>query len=315
MLNYLPKTLAVLGATICITSTVRFWHWLQDDDSPAATIRNLVLVVASILAFWIANRRIAIADNQLAVQRGSLLHDRYQRAADMLGSPTLSVRLGGIYALEQLSMTKPDDYHIQVMKLLTAFVRHPPHKETYQGEILPVDEGVREVVRYLRSREQHLVEVEDRSYYSVDLSSAYLERKGSQGPTPVMFVGAHLIGANLSDAQLQFADFSRAKLARASFIGAKSSRARFNGADLRDATFEDADLSGAEFQAATLVDTNFRGCKGLTQAQLDSARRTKEPPCLLGVGDANTGKPLVWKEPGPGPQVTVTLTTHRPGPS
>ena len=296
MLDYLPKTLAVLGTTICIASTVRFWNWLQDSDSPA-----------SIVAFWIAKRRIAIADNQLTVQRSSLLHDRYQRAADMLGSSTLSVRLGGIYALGQLSTAEPNDYHIQVMKLLTAFVRHPPCKETDQGEILPVDEGVREVVRLLRNREQHLVGIENSSHYSVDLSSADLER--------VTFAGAFLVGANLSGAQLQLADFSKAELARAWFVGAKSSRAKFNGADLRDATFEDADLSGAEFQAATLVGTNFRGCKGLTQVQLDSARRTKEPPCLLGVGDANTGEPLVWKEPGPGPQVTVAMTIHRPGPS
>ena len=43
----------------------------------------------------------------------------------MLGSGVLSVRLGGIYALERLAKEHPEEYHIQIMELLCSFVRHP----------------------------------------------------------------------------------------------------------------------------------------------------------------------------------------------
>ena len=43
----------------------------------------------------------------------------------MLGSEVLSVRLGGIYALQRLAEEWPDQYHIQIMRLFCAFVRLP----------------------------------------------------------------------------------------------------------------------------------------------------------------------------------------------
>ena len=55
-----------------------------------------------------------------------LLNERYQKGAEMLGSPVLAVRMGGIYALQQLAQDHPDTYHLQVMNLFCAFVRRPP---------------------------------------------------------------------------------------------------------------------------------------------------------------------------------------------
>ena len=46
----------------------------------------------------------------------------------MLGNDVLSVRLGGIYALEHLAREHPDQYHLQIVKLLCAFVRNPPRE-------------------------------------------------------------------------------------------------------------------------------------------------------------------------------------------
>ena len=43
----------------------------------------------------------------------------------MLGSGTLAVRLGGIYALQRLATEHPEQYHIQIMQLFCAFVRNP----------------------------------------------------------------------------------------------------------------------------------------------------------------------------------------------
>ena len=55
----------------------------------------------------------------------SLLNERYQRGAEMLGSDVLSVRLDGIYALDRLAAEQPASYHIQIMQLFCAFARRP----------------------------------------------------------------------------------------------------------------------------------------------------------------------------------------------
>ena len=44
----------------------------------------------------------------------------------MLGSQVLSVRLGGIYALARLAREYPEEYHVQIMRLLLCF-RAPPN--------------------------------------------------------------------------------------------------------------------------------------------------------------------------------------------
>ena len=43
----------------------------------------------------------------------------------MLGSDVISVRLGGIYALERIASEHPYQYHVQIMKLFNTFARHP----------------------------------------------------------------------------------------------------------------------------------------------------------------------------------------------
>ncbi len=52
----------------------------------------------------------------------------------MLGDGALSVRLGGIYALERLAEEHVGDYHVQVMSVLSAFVRYPPNDNIARGE-------------------------------------------------------------------------------------------------------------------------------------------------------------------------------------
>ena len=72
----------------------------------------------------------------LLPQQG-LLHERYQKGAEMLGSELLSVRLGGIYALQRLAENHPGQYHIQIMHLFCAFVRHPTTDASVQAKSSP----------------------------------------------------------------------------------------------------------------------------------------------------------------------------------
>ena len=138
-----------------------FWEWLRGGpggvESGSTTVRNLGLVIggfiAILLAVWrsrVAERQADAAQQQVtatqqqlrtaqhqadAAQRQAdtaqqnLLNERYQRGAEMLGSDVLAVRLGGIYALRHLAEEHPKQYHVQIMRLLCAFARHPTRDE------------------------------------------------------------------------------------------------------------------------------------------------------------------------------------------
>ena len=81
-----------------------FWDELgNDEESLSATIRNLGLLIGGIIAMLLAVWRSKVAERQANTAQQRLLNERHERGAEMLGSRVLSVRLGGIYALEHLA--------------------------------------------------------------------------------------------------------------------------------------------------------------------------------------------------------------------
>ena len=102
-----------------------FWEWLSGGESGSTTIRNIALVAAGLIALPLAIWRGVVANRQANTAQQGLLNERYQKGAEMLGNGVLSVRLGGIYALQRLAEESPGQYHIQIMRLFCAFVRSP----------------------------------------------------------------------------------------------------------------------------------------------------------------------------------------------
>lgn len=103
--------------------------------SPAdlTLIRDYGLLIAATIAFPLGFWRSRVAERQADATRRqantaqqSLLSERYRQGAEMLGHDLMSVRLGGIYTLDRLANDYPDEYHILVMQISCAFVRHPP---------------------------------------------------------------------------------------------------------------------------------------------------------------------------------------------
>ena len=83
-------------------------------------------VIGGIVALFFALWRGRLAERQASTGQQGLLNERYQKGAEMLGSGVLSVRMGGIYALQRLAEEHPKEYAIQILGLFCAFVRHPP---------------------------------------------------------------------------------------------------------------------------------------------------------------------------------------------
>ncbi len=277
---WITLSVAVLAAEVLLV--VVLWDWLAGDESGSATIRNVGLVIAGslaiLLATWcavVADKQASSAQRQTAVAQQGLLNERYQKAAEMLGSDVLSVRIGGVHTLRNLAVEQPNQYHVRVMQMLCAFVRNPTKGGTDWAELatsrmysdvpfLMLREDLQAVMDVIRGRSNSDVHLEEREGFSLQLQYADLR-------------GATLHGADLRRAILWGADLSGAFLAST----------RLDCAGLNDARLSDAQFSNEGDDPA----------KGLTQQQLDEASGGPEAgPKLTGVLDAATGQPLVWRE-------------------
>ena len=304
-----------------IVLTVRFWDWLDGEAPPSETIRNLGFIIAGSIALPIAIWRGIVADRQASAARRqsetaltqtdtaqqSLLNERYQKGAEMLGSEVLSVRLAGIYALRRLAEDSPGEYHIQAMELLCAFVRHPTLDVRVEMD-LEEDEDVNSGRRKLRPDLEAAIRVmafrgdegfaiercEDFRLFLRSAKLSFLENRDAR------LAYAWLSNADLSQANLRRGDLTGARLRNANLSGAKLWNAALRGANMRDANLRDADLTGADMSNLDMSEAAFpmssQGKTALTQSQLDQAIADPDnPPKLDGVMDADTGKPLVWR--------------------
>ena len=300
-------TASTIVAFIEVLLVVTLWDWLSENESASATIRNVGLVIAGLVALPLAIWRALVADRQASAAQRSMLNERYQRGAEMLGSEVLSVRTGGIYTLQRLSEKYTTSYHVQVMRLFCAFVRHPTkdtgiefHTESDEEQdeqTLRAD--VQDIMQAIGSRNLACISLERGEDFKLYLRGADM---GHLQVRAARLSGGWLTKANLSGAVLPHADLSSARLRQANlsaaqFRHADLSDAKFWGADLSRAILYDANLSGADLCG---VDANSPVYKepvhGLTQAQLDEAWADSDnPPKLDGVLDAETGEQLIWR--------------------
>jgi hypothetical protein len=213
--------------------------------------------------------------------------DRYTKAIEQLGSDRLNVRIGGIYALEQVARDSAQD-HPTVMEVLTAFIR----EESRELLVPSVDDepGVDAPRRRTSSDVQAALTVIGRRNPAFDRKDREINRPGvlihdRYGPNltgtdlpdanlggatlaNAYFTGANLTGAGFTGANLTGADLTGTKLAGAYFTGADLTGTDLTGANLTGADFHFADLTGADLTRADLTDAD------LTDVVLDLAKLT-----------------------------------------
>ena len=200
-------TSAIVLLAVGLWLTCWQWEWLRSGGSETAsngdTLRNAGLMLAGLLALifalwrgWVAEQQSVTARRQADIAQQSLLNERYERGAEMLGSPVLSVRLGGIYALRRLAEEHPELYHIQIMELFCAFLRNPTSSEESRDREndqtlppqtgSPVREDVQVVLTTVGDRTKVGLDIEEATgRFRLDLHNADLSR-------------IHLPGANLA---------------------------------------------------------------------------------------------------------------------
>ena len=231
------------------------------------------------------NERAARAAIDLAreAQRG----ERFSHAVEQLGDERLEVRLGAIYALEQVA-TESAAHHGPAVEVLCAFLRSRAGWEPGREPLPRLPTDVQAVLTVLgrrdRSREtdarldlRHTdlrgADLNGAHLARADLYEAHLEGASLQGAqlAAADLRGAHLTSADLLEANLRGADLRQANLESAYLVeahleGADLGGAHLGGAYLGGAHLEGADLVGAQLEGAYMFKTHLDG------ARLESAR-------------------------------------------
>ena len=263
------RSLLLFAATIeTIVAIVLFWDWLQKNSE---ALRNISLVFASLIGLpllgWrgiTAYRQANISQGQADTAQQSLLNERYQKGAEMLGNSALAVRMGGIYALQRLTEDHPKQFYIQMMELLCAFVRLPTEDKNLKQRqmedenkndkaLLSVREDVRAVMAAIGSLRKTGKELE-KDDFKLDLQRASLRSGDFSGmnlsgaalicPAPAQICPARLSDANLFGANLSGAGKSvRQILQRISYLGKSVRRNSLRGKSVRRNSVQSANLS------------------------------------------------------------------------
>ena len=241
-----------------------------------------------------AQQQVDIAQRQAETAQQGLRNERYQRAAEMLGDEVLAVRLGGIYALQRLDEDHPEEYHVQIMRLLCAFVRHPTEDEKYEDKLKGmfgfgkpfIRADVQAVMDVIGKREKTRIALEEKSSYWPDLAGANLKalRMFKGNLRNAILVDADLSNSFLVDTDLTNAILGNANLSKANILGVILS-----GTFLRVNPHQ-------ELEPRFLLYDPTKPVRGLTQEQFDTARADpKNPPHYDEVRDANTDEFLDWQ--------------------
>ncbi len=257
------------------------------ENSSRATLGQILSGVAVLAGLIFAWQQLGNTSQNLFVSQEGQITDRFTRAVGQLGDDDLTIRLGGIYALERIARDSERD-HETVMEILAAFARQRSAAEEQAAAApgtpgaAPVDGTGGEVsltsVRAIPLDIDVVLKVISRRDSTrdgagcIDLSDINLA--GAQlGDSSLNLTNVCLRGADLRDSQLSGVDFAGADLAGADFTGAILIGANLSGADLTGAIFSGANLDQANLAGAQLTSANFARAN-LSLANLSSANLT-----------------------------------------
>jgi uncharacterized protein YjbI with pentapeptide repeats len=201
-------------------------------------------LILSITA-WVGYQNFRVAEDKQVTER-------FSKSIEHLGNDkAIDIRLGGIYALEQIAIDS-SKYHWTVVEILSAFVREKcstDDKYTSSGnsEDNKVSADIQAALNVLVRRKFE----QDPKVKKIDLRKVKLPK--------IEIQGANLIEADLTRANLIEADLTRANLSGANLSGADLSGANLSGADLSGANLRGANLTRANLRGADLTRANLRG--------------------------------------------------------
>ena len=279
----------VIGAVVTAVAVIgvvggAYWALadLWDSASPekaefAAYLIGVALLVCQIVVSGFraaATDKTARAMQQTAdsTAKGNVA-ERFKNAVEHLGHKSVSVRLGGVYALHHIA-DEEESYRERVFEILCGYIRQTTtDKERYKPHVI---DGLQimypsvEIGSVLKLLFSSKTGKKIYSGFEAQLMSSNLEGAHLGG---AILCGADLIKTIMENALLDLADLNGAgligaKMENASVERANMAYARLQGADLTGIDFEAVNLQGARFDKADCQHCNFLSAVNLTAEQL-----------------------------------------------
>jgi hypothetical protein len=267
----------------------------QDEllKTVAQFIAGIALIATVILTWYQVRETIQGTRDQIELTRRGQLADRFKDAVQQLGSDQNTLRIGGIFTLEQISKESPNEYLTSTTLILTAYLRNELTLKAYESASTKREDwpssavkaalmvlGRREIrdenefpnLSQVMLRKADLTDVgklEQLRLDGADLSEANLS---GINLTRVLLRGAKLAGTNLSNSNLSKADLSNADLSIRKNVPTDLFNATLNDAILESTKLTGARLSLAHMDRAILINAD------LTAARMLSTRLTDANP-------------------------------------
>ncbi|WP_410631503.1 pentapeptide repeat-containing protein [Amycolatopsis sp. cmx-4-83] len=259
----------------------------KDRIAAVGTIRGQVATVLS--AAFVAGG-LYYTGRKFVLDRDKQYTDRFTNAVEQLGSTDVTVRAGGLRALDRILHDSPRDRD-RVLRTITGYLRTHP-----VGDAVPDD--VVAALAALNSRGKSRHDVLDlrgavlphTDLAGLDLGGADLTGADLSGAClrELDLRGARLDRAVLRDSDLTAARLSGARAVRTVLAGSRIREADLNACDFTDASLSECDLGGTRLDGTILVNADLSGADlrtavGVTEDQLRRVRRspaTSLPPDL-----------------------------------
>jgi uncharacterized protein YjbI with pentapeptide repeats len=262
---------AGLAATIITWWSVPIWQVRQlpmerRTSDAANEFRKILTPVAIAVTFFLSvaliclqaqlifrQKQVETRGLSLQINKTSLANQQLADGLEKVLSDNSSIRLAGIYALEDTVLNGSSQHRSPAITGLLSLIKRSCSWPQESGQEMPAD--LRAAIDVLRD--------------------AWTDSNHG----PVRLSGCHLSKVNLSEANLSGADFSGADLSGANLQGTNLSKSNLSGANLSmadlspskgytKANLSGADLSGADLSGAVLVLAN------LERADLSRAKST-----------------------------------------
>jgi len=267
------------------------WFWLGSAALPG---------LAALVALIFTSISVGQAKQQLKITEQGQLTDRFNSAIENLGSRSLDIRLGGIYALQQIMRDSARDQPT-VISVLSAFVRQHTHITAKEAEkrysLLdepnkhPAAADIQVAIDVLISRSPKndgptRVNLEQADLHGTTLLGSADSRASLQGSSlrgallsgsnwdGVDLSGAYLLEARLNDVVMFECNLSRAVLARAQLKGSAINNSNISYGFLYGSQFNDAQLLGVNLSHSGLVGSKFNNVK-LADSNLSDANLSR----------------------------------------
>ena len=213
-------------------------------------ISSLAAVLVAAVAFvqaYSTSKQVEVLEQQTTLFEQQTTLSDFAESVKMLESDRTALRIGGIQALSQIAEAQPEEFHIRVMRLLSAYIREADKSDSNQRTLRPDVQAALDAIIYRGARGLQL-----ESEYRLQYSAIEPENPWRKPPPIIDLRGSDLRWAGLYGAELAYAALDGANLSNAS-----GDNANFSNSSLVDATAQNATFISANFDCADMLGGNW----------------------------------------------------------